>query len=97
MVLTVEEISPEQAKELVGNLMPNYRPLDENQVDMYADRMKTGQWRNGQERGAQEPLHIDEELGLVNGRRRLEAQVRAGVTCTFHVVRGRFDFLREVA
>ena len=42
-----------------------------------------------------EPIHVDEEFGLVNGRRRLVALVRANAELVFTVLRGKFDFLRE--
>jgi hypothetical protein len=87
-----EIIGPEEAQALLGNLMPHYRPADMRQVELYAKLMRQGAWKD-----TPEPIRVDEELGLVDGRRRLEALVRAGVELGFTVVRGKFDFLREQA
>ena len=65
---TEETIGPDEARALLKKLMPHYRPLDEKQVEDYAKLMRQGAWMP-----SSEPIHVDEELGLVNGRRRLVA------------------------
>lgn len=74
---------------MLDNLMPHYRPLDENQVERMAEAMRQGVFCT------KAPLHEDEELGLVDGRRRLVALMRAKAELTFTVIRGKFDFLRN--
>jgi len=74
---------------MLDKLMPNYRPLDEEQVERIAEAMRQGAFCT------KEPLREDEELGLVDGRRRLLALVEADVEFTFTVLRGKFDFLRN--
>lgn len=87
---TNETIGPKEAQAFLDNLMPNYRPIDEEQVETYAKLMRQGAWMP-----TPEPIYVDEELGLVNGRRRLVALVRANAELVFTVLRGKFDFLRE--
>jgi len=86
---TQETIGPEEAQAFLDNLMPNYRPIDEEQVETYAKLMRQGAWK------PEMVLHVDEELGLVNGRRVLVAVVRAKVEVEFTVALGKYDFLRE--
>ena len=86
---TNETIGPEEAQALLDKLMPNYRPLDERQVETYAKLMRQGAWM------PETVLRVDEEIGLVDGRRCLVAVVRSNVEVEFTVVRGKFDFLRE--
>jgi len=87
---TNETIGPKEAQALLDKSMPNYRPIDERQVEDYAKLMRQGAWMP-----TPEPIHVDEEFGLVNGRRRLVALVRANAELVFTVLRGKFDFLRE--
>ena len=54
---TNETIGPEEAQVLLDKLMPNYRPLDERQVEDYAKLMRQGAWMP-----TPEPIYVDEEL-----------------------------------
>ena len=86
-----ELIGPKKAREMLKNLMPDYRPANMRDVHDFAKAMKRGQWE------LIEPLMYDTRHGLVGGRRRLLAVIEADVEIEFLVMRGEFDFLKEAA
>jgi hypothetical protein len=83
---SVEAIGPEEAKVLLSKLMPDYREPNPRYVEMFANLMRRGHWKE-----SSEPLMEDDELGLVGGRMRLLAVIESGCTVNFHVMRGKFD------
>jgi hypothetical protein len=85
-----ELIGPDEARELLKNLMPDYRAADMRCVRDFASMMTKGQWLP-----RAEPLMYDTRHGLVGGRRRLLAVIEAGVEIEFLVMRGEFDSLMD--
>lgn len=86
MQWNVEEIGPREAKKLLSKLMPNYRHADPKWVTRFAKGMETGKWLE-----SAETIKVDDELGLIDGRRRLLAVVESGCTVKFLVMRGKFE------
>lgn len=91
MQVDPELIGPKKAREMLKNLMPDYRAAHMRSVHDFAKAMKTGHWKLA------EPLMYDTRHGLVGGRRRLLAVIEADVEIEFLVMRGEFDFLKEEA
>jgi len=86
-----EKIGPERARELLATMGPPSYPVDPRQVQLYAERMKSGAWE------LQGECLILEEERMVSGRRRMLAVVEAGIDVDFVVIRGKageFDPLR---
>jgi hypothetical protein len=80
-----EHIGPERAKELLETMgQPTY-PVDPRQVELYAERMKSGAWGL---RGSALVIEGLELERMVSGRRRMHAVVHAGVEVEFVVIRG---------
>lgn len=90
MTHTTEAIGPDEARALLGNLMPNYRPAKKEQVSRMAEDMRRKEFKPHPE-----PIRVDEEFGLVDGRQRLLALIEANVELEFNMVYGKYDFLRE--
>lgn len=86
---SVEEIGPDEARVLLSKLMPDYRAANPRFVTQMANMMRRGQWKL-----TAETIKRDDEIGLVDGRRRLLAVVQSGCTVDFMVMRGRFEFFK---
>lgn len=86
---TVENITPEIAKNYLAMNCDNNRRIQQRRVDVYAEMMKAGEWKlNG------EGIHFDSNGHLLNGQHRLSAIVKSGVTVQMLVVKnaeGPFD------
>ena len=85
-----EVIGPEEAREMLKNLVPQYRPPDSHYVELFADVMRRGKWVP-----TYETIKIDVRPGtvarLVDGRRRLLAIIESGAEIEFLVMRGPFE------
>ena len=92
VVVDPELVGPEEAREMLKDLRPDYRAADMQSVHEFAKAMRNGQWRP--RRGN---LMVDNDNGLVDGRRRLLAVIECGLHIEFVVLRGKFDLLREEA
>lgn len=80
---TMEQITPEKAKEYLEHNTNNYRTLMPATVKSYAADMAAGKW---EENG--EPIAFDETGALKNGQHRLNAIMTSGKTIPILVVRG---------
>lgn len=83
---SVESIGPKEAKVLLSKLVPHYRHPDRKWVTRMANMMRRGQWMP-----TSETIKRDDELGLIDGRRRLLAVVESGCTVEMSVLRGKFE------
>ena len=79
-----EAIGPELAEKYLANLSPRQRQLSESKVESYADQMAEGDWLDD----TGEAIQFDGANRLLNGRHRLTAVCRSGMTIRFLVVRG---------
>jgi hypothetical protein len=86
---SVESIGPEEARVLLSKLMPHYRHADPKWVTRMANMMRRGQWRT-----TSETIKWDDEIGLIDGRRRLLAVIESGCTVEMSVLRGSFEPLK---
>lgn len=72
--ISIEEITPDRARELLGSNEHN-RNVRQRKVDQYAIDMRSGEWRL-----TGEPITISENGHLINGQHRLLACVQAEVS-----------------
>lgn len=86
--VAVELIGPDEARVLLKKVTL-CRGSDPYWVTRFADEMRRGRWKLA------ESLMVDDELGVANGRRRLEAVVESGCEIEFQVIRGKFGFQGE--
>lgn len=75
------EVTPQQAKDWLANNKVN-RPARNMKIEQYARDMIEGRWNF-----TPDPITFDEEGLLINGQHRLNAQVKAGKTMSWVVVR----------
>lgn len=75
MRVTVEEITPERASELLSRNTMNFRKMDQKRVQLYAREMSQGAWKV-----TGDTIKIDPKGILLDGQHRLLAVVRSGVT-----------------
>lgn len=80
---TLEDITPEQAKEMVRLDKTRNRQLNKNVVNCLAEDMKSGLWRT-----TGEPIIINGGTDVLNGQHRLHACIKANVPFTTAIVRG---------
>jgi hypothetical protein len=71
----IEVITPRRAKFYLIFLHPNQRELNSRRLKIYADEMASGSWQVSPDN-----IAFDTQGYLVNGRHRLEAVVKSGVT-----------------
>lgn len=71
----IDELTPDFARELLGNLHPNQRRLRTGHVKQLARAMSEGRWR-----WTADPFKFDRELRCIDGQHRLAAVVESGVT-----------------
>jgi hypothetical protein len=70
-------LTPELAKQLLGNLHPKQRKSSRQQVAKYVRAMRNGTWRNENP----DPILIDKATGkMFNGAHRCQAVVDSGIT-----------------
>jgi hypothetical protein len=79
--VTVENITPEQAKDYLKTQQLNRNP-NKLRISEYADRMQKNQWVISQ------PITFDSDGCLIDGQHRLLAIVKFGFPVTFSVMRG---------
>lgn len=79
--ITVENVTPEDAKALLDLNKENYRRLRPGLVGRYARDMEAGRWLF-----TGDTLKIDTNGILADGQNRLSAQVKAGVTLPWTIV-----------
>ena len=79
--VTVESITPEQAKNYLETQQLNRNP-NKLRVMEYVDRMQKNQWVVSQ------PITFDSEGCLIDGQHRLLAVAKFGFPVTFSVMRG---------
>ena len=78
----IEEVTPEMAKAwLLKN--PENRPIEEDRVREYADKMHRGEWKEKMHGGS--PLIVMKEGELINGQHRLMAVVKYGKSVRMQV------------
>jgi hypothetical protein len=81
IVVTVEEVTPEIAREWLDTMKGN-RPLDDSKVNLYVNDMINGRWHLGND------LIIFDTKGILrNGQHRLKAVVISGMTIQFMIRR----------
>ena len=86
----MQEVTPKLAATWLSD-NPQSRPLDEERVAEYAERMRSGEW-NERVKGESLPIEHLDTGRLLNGQHRLAAVVRAGVAVRLRVaVYGRKD------
>jgi len=78
--IAIKTISPEQAMSLIEG-HENYRTSADRRIKLYADAMKSGKWLLS-------TIIIDENGQLCDGKHRLEAVVKAGISVQFAVITG---------
>lgn len=79
----IEEVTPEMAKAwLLKN--PENRPIEEDRVSEYADKMRRGEWKEKMHGGS--PLIVMKEGELINGQHRLMAVVKYGKSVRMQVL-----------
>jgi len=71
----IEFITPDKAEFYLSFLHPNQRELNARRLKIYANEMTSGSWQVSPDN-----IAFDTEGYLVNGRHRLEAVVKSGVT-----------------
>lgn len=82
MKIAMEQFTPQDAQELLDN-NPLNRTIRPSVVSHYAADMLAGLWvQNG------EAIKISHDGALLDGQHRLSAQIRAGLTLSWVVVRG---------
>jgi hypothetical protein len=70
-------LTPELAKQLLGNLHPKQRRVSRTQLAKYVRAMRSGQWRNDNP----DPILIDKATNaMFNGAHRCQAVVDSGIT-----------------
>jgi hypothetical protein len=70
-------LTPELAKQLLGNLHPKQRRISRNQLAKYVRAMRNGKWRNENP----DPILVDKATGaMFNGAHRCQAVVDSGIT-----------------
>lgn len=79
----VVEVSPEVAQKLLSN-NPENRPIEEDRVREYADKMRRGEWKEKMHGGS--PLIVMKEGELINGQHRLMAVVKYGKSVCMQVL-----------
>lgn len=83
MSVSIETITPNDAAELLKTNLPNNRPIAKNNLQKYADEMKSGDWAV-----TGDPIRISDKGYLIDGQHRLIAVTRTGLAMEFVVVRG---------
>lgn len=78
------EITPEKAKQMLGNLYEHQRPYLDRTAQRYAADMLDGKWQA--ENPA--PIVISDTGKLIDGQHRLHAVVISGVTVSMNVATG---------
>ena len=81
MVTTVEEITPEKARQMLSDNAHN-RQVRARVVDRYAHQMKTGKWKL-----TGETIIFDEDGKLLDGQHRLRGVIQANKPVMFNVTR----------
>ena len=76
----IVEVTPETAAQWLKGNTQN-RPINEEKVAEYAEKMRLGTWRSG--RGM--PIIRRSDGRLINGQHRLYAIIRAGVAVRLRV------------
>lgn len=84
-------IGPEEARRMLSRLAGRPREPDPRRVEEYAEKMRSGLWRDAHMRGGSPPLMEDDLEGVVDGRMRLLAVLESGIEVDFVVMRGRFE------
>lgn len=79
--IEVRTITPHLAAEMLGNSFRN-RDLSKSRIKSYAAAMRRGEWVVG------DPLILDREGRLLEGRHRLHALIAASKAISFAVVQG---------
>ena len=83
ITMTVENITPEKAREYLKTNTDNYRKISRAKAAIYAREMKAGKWElNG------EGIMFAEDGTLKNGQHRLAAILMAGIPVRMTVIRG---------
>ena len=83
ITMTVENITPEKAREYLKTNTDNYRKISRAKSAIYAREMKAGKWElNG------EGIMFAEDGTLKNGQHRLAAILMAGIPVRMTVIRG---------
>ena len=80
---SVQEVTPKLAATWLSDNLQS-RPLDEERVAEYAERMRSGEWTE-RVKGIQRPIERLDTGRLLNGQHRLAAVVRAGVPVRLRV------------
>ncbi|MGP1576578.1 MAG: hypothetical protein ACTTH7_03665 [Treponema sp.] len=80
---TVIEVTPQMAEAWLQN-NPENRPINEERVREYEDKMRRGEWEEKHRGG--EPLIVMKEGELINGQHRLTAVVRNGKSIRMQVM-----------
>jgi hypothetical protein len=87
--VTIEEITPEIAKEWLYEHNNHNRSLRRRVVERYADAMRRGEWMtNG------DAIRVAKDGTILDGQHRLAAIVASGMTITAVVVRG-LDYVTQ--
>ena len=87
---TIEEVTPKMAERWLSN-NPENRPIEENRVCKYAEKMIRGEWKEKPLDGT--PLIVMQEGELINGQHRLMAVLKCGKSIRNLVVKPRKEKL----
>lgn len=87
------EVTVAQAMNLLDNFNNCNRAIKKSRVDLYAERMRDGEWINANPLA---PLAFFEDGNVATGQHRLAAQIVANMTITYAVAFGVTEEQREV-
>lgn len=90
----INDITPELAEMLLSYTFEEQRKLDTTRVDIYAEDMKSGRWRNTPEFIL--VGRIRDSMYLLAGQHRLSAIVKSGVTIPMWVEERDYNSLEEM-
>lgn len=83
MKVSIVNINPGIAHEMMSRNTNNFRRIDSRRVEQYAREMKSGLWQNNGE-----AIQIYEDGTIANGQHRLSAVIKADVELPFVIVTG---------
>ena len=75
--VSIVEVDPDTAKELLADILPEQRPVRHMAVERLAEEMKQGNWRLSSD------CLVRIKGKLANGQHRLRAVILSGKTCLF--------------
>jgi len=83
VTVSVQEITPQAASEMLERNYRNNRSINARRVETYAADMKAGKWTF-----TGEPIVFDVDGDLVNGQHRLTAIIKSGIAIASLIVEG---------